>query len=146
ICAATRRRPPSACACWPISVSTTPSSSRAVTRTLTSPRCARSPHSPNLDDVTIDELIKRYDALLLDGFGVLVHGSGALPGARELIDDLNRRGKPYYILTNDASRLPESRAARFRGFGLAVEADRFITSGGLLKSYFAERGLAGTRC
>lgn len=91
-------------------------------------------------------MIDRYAVLLLDGFGVLVHGSGALPGAGGLIDDLNRRGKPYYILTNDASRLPAARAERYQSVGLAIEADRIITSGSLLRGHFAAHHLVGARC
>lgn len=95
--------------------------------------------------ITIDEIIDRYAVLLLDGYGVLVHSSGALPGAADLIARLNRVGKRYYILTNDASKLPATAARRFQSYGLAIAADRFITSGSLLAGYFADHGLAGAR-
>lgn len=94
----------------------------------------------------MDELVERYSALLFDAYGVLSYSMGALPGAAELIDRLNRMGKPYYVLTNDASALPESRAARYRKVGLNVDAERIITSGSLLKGYFAEHSLSGARC
>ena len=55
-------------------------------------------------------------------------------------------GKPYYVLTNDASALPETRAARYKKVGLNVDAERIITSGSLLKGYFAEHDLSGARC
>lgn len=97
-------------------------------------------------EATIDELVERYSALLFDAYGVLSYSVGALPGAVELIDRLNRMGKPYYVLTNDASALPEGRAARYRNVGLNVDAGRIITSGSLLKGYFAEHGLSGARC
>ena len=97
-------------------------------------------------EITIDALIERYQVLLLDAYGVLVHSFGALPGAVELIARLNRIAKSYYILTNDASKLPENTAARFQKMGLAIEADRIITSGSLLKGYFTENRLAGSRC
>lgn len=97
-------------------------------------------------EATIDELVERYSALLFDAYGVLSYSVGALPGAVSLIDRLNRMGKPYYVLTNDASALPESRAARYRKVGLNVDADRIITSGSLLKGYFAEHGLQDSRC
>ena len=97
-------------------------------------------------DVTIDELIARYDVLLLDAYGVLVHSTGALPGAAALIDRLNRTGQRYFILTNDASKLPATAAARYRGYGLDLSAERIITSGSLLVRYFATHGLAGSRC
>lgn len=96
--------------------------------------------------ITIEKLIDRYRVLLLDAYGVLVHSSGMIAGADELITRLNRVAKPYYILTNDASRLPTSIAARFKSMGLAIEADRIITSGALLKGHFAQNRLAGLRC
>jgi len=99
-----------------------------------------------LQEITIETLIDRYEVLLLDAFGVLVHSSGTLAGAAELITKLNRAAKPYYIVTNDASRLPATAAARFLSMGLAIEADRIITSGALLKGYFAKNRLTGSRC
>jgi HAD superfamily hydrolase (TIGR01459 family) len=95
---------------------------------------------------TIDELIERYSVLLLDAYGVLVGTAGALPGAVALIARLNRTGKPYYLLTNDASKLPENASRRYRGFGLEIDPERIISAGALLGACFAERGLAGSRC
>jgi ribonucleotide monophosphatase NagD (HAD superfamily) len=99
-----------------------------------------------LQEIAIETLIDRYEVLLLDAYGVLVHSSGTLAGAAELIAKLNRAAKPYYILTNDASRLPTTAAARFHSMGLAIGADRIITSGALLKGYFAKNRLRGARC
>ena len=95
---------------------------------------------------SIDQLIERYDALLFDAYGVLVHVSGPMPGAPELVARLNRIDKPYCIVTNDASRLPDKAAARYRRYGLEVAADNIITSGALLPEYFAKHGLRGSRC
>lgn len=99
-----------------------------------------------LQEITIEEVIRRYEVLLLDAYGVLVHTSGALAGAVDLINRLNYSGKPYYILTNDASKLPTTAAERYRGYGLALEPERIITSGVLLKNYFAAQRLVGKRC
>lgn len=96
--------------------------------------------------ITAVQLIERYAVLLLDAYGVLVHTSGPLDGAAELIAELNQNGKPYYILTNDASRLPETGAARFQKFGLGIASDRIITSGQLIEGYFRSHRLAGARC
>ena len=100
----------------------------------------------NIIEVTIDELVERYSALLFDAYGVLSYTVGALPGAVDLINRLNEMGKPYYVLTNDSSALPENRAARYRKVGLNVDSERLITSGSLLKGYFTEHGLRGARC
>jgi HAD superfamily hydrolase (TIGR01450 family) len=99
-----------------------------------------------IPEITIDQILERYAVLLLDAYGVLVHSTGALPGASEFIDRLKRSGKAYYLLTNDASKLPETAAARYCRFGLPLDAERIITSGTLLQRYFAEHQLAGARC
>jgi HAD superfamily hydrolase (TIGR01459 family) len=96
--------------------------------------------------ISIDALLDRYDAILFDAYGVLVHGSGPLPGAAELLGRLHREGRTYFIVTNDASKLPATAAARFQRFGLPVEASRIITSGLLLVPHFAQAGLIGRRC
>ena len=100
----------------------------------------------DLRQITIDELMERYAVLLLDAYGVLVHSTGILAGAAGLIEKLEQASKPYYIVTNDASRLPATAAARFQGLGLPIEAGRIITSGALLEGYFDRHRLAGSRC
>lgn len=95
--------------------------------------------------ITAAELIDRYDALLLDALGVLVDGSGPLPGAVEFIEALNAQGKTYFVLTNSASQLPETKAAAFRAKGLPIADGRIIASGMLLAPYFRDHGLAGSR-
>ncbi|UCD77105.1 MAG: HAD-IIA family hydrolase [Desulfobacterales bacterium] len=99
-----------------------------------------------LKRITIEELIERYAVLLLDAYGVLVNDSGAIAGASELIRMLNRTRKPYYLLTNDASKLPQTTASRFQSYGLEIAPDRIITSGGLLKNHFKTQNLQGARC
>jgi len=94
----------------------------------------------------MEELIQRHEVLLLDAYGVLVHHQGPLPGAPALIAHLNKTNKPYYILTNDAARLPETTSRRLAAMGLSVAPRRIISSGTLLVCYFKERGLAGRRC
>ncbi|UCG11707.1 MAG: HAD-IIA family hydrolase [Deltaproteobacteria bacterium] len=100
----------------------------------------------NIPEITIEKLMKRYSVLLLDAYGVLVHTSGALEGASDLIAELNRAKKPYFILTNDASKLPETGTKRFRSYGLEIHTERIITSGALLKGYFESHRLTGARC
>lgn len=91
------------------------------------------------------DLLDRYDAFLLDAYGVLVTLDGALPGAAAWIDELNRRGKPYWLVSNTAARLPANAAARYQGFGLAIPAERILSSGMLLEPYFQKHGLVGKR-
>lgn len=91
-------------------------------------------------------LLENYSVLLFDAYGVLLDKAGALPGARELIAHLNTSEKCYYVLTNSASRLPGHMAAGLKQFGLAIPAERIITSGQLLGRYFQAHALAGKSC
>ncbi len=94
----------------------------------------------------IGALIDRYDALLIDAYGVLVTQSGPLADGVALIDELHRRGRPFFVVTNDASRLPETIGARLRGFGMPVGDAEVIAAGSLLTPWFERKGLAGARC
>ncbi len=96
--------------------------------------------------VSADYLIERYSALLFDAYGVLLYSNGSLPGAVELVGRLNEASKPYFVLTNDASSLPESSAERYQDLGLAIEPARIITSGSLLAGHFDEHRLHGAAC
>ena len=61
------------------------------------------------------DLLDRYDAFLLDAYGVLNDAGGALPGAAALIAELERRAAPWVIITNEVAAAPPSRrAARLR--------------------------------
>lgn len=94
---------------------------------------------------TTRALLDRHDGILLDIYGVLVDASGLLPGARELVTELERRGMPYAFVSNDASRAVATYVEKFRRLGLLVDGSRFVTSGSLLPSYFRDRNLAGAR-
>lgn len=96
--------------------------------------------------VSMGWLLERHEVLLLDVYGVLIHHTGPLPGAPELLAHLNRTGKPYYILTNDAARLPATSAAKLAEMGIDVPAELIISSGSLLAGYFAGEGLVGRAC
>ncbi len=94
---------------------------------------------------TIGQLLGSYDGFLLDAYGVLIDASGVLPGAIALLAELARRGTPYAIVTNDASRSATTYVAKLTALGLAVTAERIITSGSLLPGYFRDHGLDGAR-
>jgi HAD superfamily hydrolase (TIGR01459 family) len=100
----------------------------------------------NIPFATAGELMDRYEVLLLDAYGVLVSLDGALPGAAAFISELNRRQKPYWLLSNTAARQPAHAAARYQGFGLAIPAERILTSGMLLADHLRAVGLVGRRC
>lgn len=97
-------------------------------------------------DTTMQELIARYPVILFDSFGVLASSNAVLPGAVELIANLNAIAKTYFVLTNDASALPESRSENYAKLALNIKPEQIITSGGLLSRYFADEHLQGLRC
>ena len=97
-------------------------------------------------EVTFKELTERYSVILFDAYGVLANSDLVVPGATEAIRHLNEIGKPYFVLTNDASALPETRSARYQRLGLSIDSKRIITSGSLLSGYFHEHRLEGLRC
>ena len=74
---------------------------------------------------------------------MLVSSAGALPGAAAFLGRLASAGRPYLLVSNDASRLPSTTAARYQRFGLPVTVDRILTSGMLLAEHFVAHGLAG---
>jgi 4-nitrophenyl phosphatase len=94
---------------------------------------------------TVTGLLDRHAGMLLDVYGVLFDARGPLRGAAELIAELERRGTPYRIVTNDASRSQATYAARFARHQIAIAPERFCTSGSLLPGYFAAHALAGAR-
>ncbi|HSD87403.1 MAG TPA: HAD-IA family hydrolase [Kofleriaceae bacterium] len=100
---------------------------------------------PSPSPTTTRQLLDRYAGVLLDIYGVLADGTGRLPGAAELISELEHRRLPYRLVSNDASRSVETYVARFASFGLRVDGSRFVTSGSLLPGYLQSRDLAGTR-
>jgi HAD superfamily hydrolase (TIGR01450 family) len=93
----------------------------------------------------ISELLDRYDTFLIDAYGVLNNAGGALPGAADFVRELEARAKRWVVLTNDASRLPATIAARLTGFGVPVRPEQVISAGVLLAPCFAERNLRGRR-
>lgn len=97
-------------------------------------------------DSSIDLLLDLYDVFLLDAYGVLVTSVGPLEGAATFLERLERAGKTWLIVTNDASRSAATSAARYQGFGLPIQPDRILTSGALLATYFVREELQGAPC
>ncbi len=93
--------------------------------------------------IDVETLFDRYDGFLIDAYGVLVTSESAMPGAEAFLRRLQREERPHAVLTNDASRLPETAAAKYQSLGLPISADRILTSGSVLERAFERRGLQG---
>lgn len=93
--------------------------------------------------IDLEGLLERYDVFLLDSYGVLVDSSRALPGAIAFIERLNTEGKPWLVLSNDASRLTSTSVSRYHRFGLPIDEKRVLTSGDLIAPRLRASGLVG---
>jgi len=93
--------------------------------------------------VPASALLDRYDAFLLDAYGVLVDGSAPLPHAAAFVRALGEAGKARLLLSNDASRTRGQVHARLQGFGIELGEEEILTSGMMLGPWVARRGLAG---
>ena len=77
----------------------------------------------------LSPLCERYDAFLVDQFGVLMDGAGAYPFAPPALAELARRGKTVLLLSNSGKRAEANRARLDRfGFPRAHYFD-VLTSG-----------------
>ncbi|OBZ92325.1 HAD family hydrolase [Pararhizobium polonicum] len=75
------------------------------------------------------ELVDRFDAFLIDQFGVLRDGKGPYPGAAETLVRLKQSGKRIIILSNSGKRSAEN-DRRLAALGFDPESwDWFLTSG-----------------
>ncbi len=76
------------------------------------------------------EIVTRYKAVFFDAYGVLKNHKGILPGIGKTFDFLESQGIEYYIVTNDASRSPQSLAYAYQIQGLAhIDTSKIISSG-----------------
>ena len=101
---------------------------------------------PRIPQTNFRELVDRYSVILFDAYGVLAGSNSVAPEAPEAIRLLHSLNKPFFVLTNDASALPETRAASYNSMGLPIDETRIITSGSLLAGHFPENDLVGSRC
>jgi HAD superfamily hydrolase (TIGR01450 family) len=99
-----------------------------------------------VERTTVGGLLDRYQAILLDAWGVLITDAGPLPGAVALIERLVRTGHPFRILSNSASRSREESVANLVRHGLAVAQEHVLPSIALLGPWFSDEGLVGARC
>jgi HAD superfamily hydrolase (TIGR01450 family) len=95
---------------------------------------------------SVHDIIEAYDGLLVDAYGVLLDKTGPLPGSVAFVERLEEQHKPYLVLTNSASRLPETFAEEMAEMGFPTAPERILTSGMLLGPYFRDQGLRGKAC
>lgn len=93
--------------------------------------------------VSASSLLDRYDAFLLDAYGVLVDGQAPLPHAAAFVRALGDANKTRLLLSNDASRTQAQVQARLSGFDIELGMDEILTSGMLLGSWVEANDMRG---
>ena len=69
-----------------------------------------------------------FDTFFFDAFGVLNIGQAAVPGAPEVVAELQRRGKQCLIVSNAAGFAKPFQVAKFARFGYHFPAQDIVTS------------------
>ncbi|MBS1527154.1 MAG: TIGR01459 family HAD-type hydrolase [Bacteroidetes bacterium] len=81
-------------------------------------------------------IVDKYQIVFFDAFGVIKTYAGLVPGIERTFDYLEKEGKEYYIVTNDASRSPQQLAESYHRMGLkAITPERIVSSGMLTKEF-----------
>ncbi|MEQ6119431.1 TIGR01459 family HAD-type hydrolase [Reichenbachiella sp. MALMAid0571] len=90
-------------------------------------------------------VVKKYDVVFFDAFGVLKNSSGLIDGINNTFSYLKENGIDFYILTNDASRSPRELAESYIKKGLSViNEHKIISSGMLAREYLRYKVKKGT--
>ncbi|MEO1397487.1 MAG: TIGR01459 family HAD-type hydrolase [Pseudomonadota bacterium] len=74
------------------------------------------------------ELANKYDAFVLDSFGVLNVGDRAIPGAPECLEALRQQGKLLIVLTNAASYTHAKALERYHRLGFDFAPHEVVSS------------------
>lgn len=88
------------------------------------------------------DTLDAFDALLLDGFGVLNVGAAVVPGAAELLAMAAEAGVDVMVLTNGGSKPSAMAAAKYRSLGLPIHDAQVVSSRDALLHAF--KGLDST--
>lgn len=93
---------------------------------------------------TLERLIGDHGTLLLDIMGVLINKNGAIEHAPQFVDYLNRKNKPYFILTNICGDTEIGIYERLRRNGIPLlSPERIISAGSLVHDYLRDHVAAG---
>lgn len=92
------------------------------------------------------EIITQHKLTLFDAYGVLLGAEGPLPHARELISRLQAKHRDFFVVTNDASKTPGRIASFYERMGFRIPTSQILSSGALLTSLVAEKGLKDHDC
>lgn len=76
----------------------------------------------------LSEFLENFDALFLDGYGVLNVGSEPIDSAYALLNEAKNRGVETFLVTNGASKTAAKTLEKYRKIGFNFTKDQLITS------------------
>ena len=82
-------------------------------------------------------LADRYDAFILDGYGVINLGPEPIPGIGDTVRALRMAGREVIVLTNGAGRPSRHAARRYAGWGLDIPERHVVSSRDALEASLA---------
>ena len=88
-------------------------------------------------------LVDRYDAFILDGYGVINVGPEPIPGIGDTIRALRAAGREVMVLTNGAGRPSRQTARRYAGWGLDIPERLVVSSRDALEASLAAQPRSG---
>ncbi|MDE0455691.1 MAG: HAD hydrolase-like protein [Chromatiales bacterium] len=88
-------------------------------------------------------LVDRYDAFILDGYGVINLGPEPIPGIAETVGALRAAGREVMVLTNGAGRPSRHTARRYAGWGLDIPQRLVVSSRDALEAALAAQPRPG---
>ena len=80
-------------------------------------------------------------AILIDLDGTIYQSDGAVPGAREFVNELRTRGYPLRFVTNTTSRCRATLAAKLAGLGIGAETRDIFGPPYAAAQYLRDRGV-----
>ncbi|MBN1310958.1 MAG: HAD-IIA family hydrolase [Anaerolineae bacterium] len=86
--------------------------------------------------------ITTLQTLLIDGDGVLWHGSQPVPGLARFFDVLHKRNINWGLLTNNATHTTQSYMEKLGGFGVTAGPDQIFSSGTVTAHYLRKNNHA----
>ena len=88
-------------------------------------------------------LVDRYDAFILDGYGVINVGAEPIPGIGDTIRTLRAAGRDVMVLTNGSGRPSRQTVRRYERWGLDIPGRYVVTSRDALEASLAAHPRSG---
>ena len=89
--------------------------------------------------VRLRDVIGEFDALFLDGYGVLNRGGAAIDGAAALLEMAESRDMPVLVVTNGASNDEAVIGNKYAGMGLPITPEQVVSSRSVLTHWLTHQ-------